>query len=122
VQANAITYVGLRGPQPGYGHGGPNVVGVIRDGRRTTLTLDDERFLSGDFEWGYRGVGPSLLAQAILNDFLGISVDLGVARNFMEDVVAHLPSEFELSGDRVAHWIDARLAWSLADPGLTPSL
>lgn len=111
-----VAYVGIRGPQPGYGHGGPRVVGVIRDGEKRTLTLTDERYLhQASFEWGYDGGGPALLAQAILNDFLGIEADLLVARVFMREVIAHLPSEFELDGHDVAHWLNARLASALRD-------
>lgn len=111
-----VAYVGLRGPQPGYGHSGPRVVGVIRNGEKRTLTLADERYLHQEsFEWGYDGGGPALLAQAILNDFLGIDVDLLVARTFMREVVARLPSEFELDGDAIAAWLSERLGAALRD-------
>ena len=77
-----VAYVGIRVPQPNFGRGGPRVVGVIRNGEKRTLTLADERYLHQEsFEWGYDGGGPALLAQAILNDYLGIEVDLLVARN-----------------------------------------
>ena len=112
----SIAYVGIRGPQPHYGHGGPRVVGVVRGGERRTLTLGDERYLRQEsFEWGYDGAGPALLAQAILNDYLGIEVDPLVARNFMRDVIANLPSEFQLDGDDVARWLNERLAGALRD-------
>jgi len=91
-------------------------VGVIRDGEKRTLMLADERYLRQEsFEWGYDGGGPALLAQAILNDYLGIEVDLLVARTFMREVVAHLPSEFELDGHEVARWLNDRLAATLRD-------
>ena len=67
------------------------------------------------FEWGYDGGGPAVLAQAILNDYLGIEVDLPVARTFMREVVAHLPSEFELDGSDVGQWLSDRLASALRD-------
>jgi hypothetical protein len=108
--------VGIRGPQPGYGHGGPRVVGVIREGEKRTLMLADERYLRQEsFEWGYDGAGPALLAQAILNDYLGIEVDVLVARLFMHEVVARLPSEFELAGPDVARWLSERLAAALRE-------
>lgn len=113
---SCVHYVGIRGPQPGHGHGGPRIVGVIRDAKKRTLTLDDERYLRQEsFEWGYDGGGPALLAQAILNDYLGIDVDLLVARTFMREVIAHLPSEFELDGRDVAQWLSERLASSLRE-------
>jgi Family of unknown function (DUF6166) len=113
---SSVAYVGIRGPQPDYGHGGPRVVGVIRSGEKRTLTLADERYLHQEsFEWGYDGGGPALLAQAILNDYLGIDVDPLVARTFMQDVIAHLPSEFELDGRDVARWLSDRLAFALRD-------
>jgi Family of unknown function (DUF6166) len=111
-----VAYVGIRGPQPGYGHGGPRIVGVIRNGQKRTLALADERYLhQQSFEWGYDGAGPALLAQAILNDFLGIEVDTLVARVFMHEVVAQLPSEFELEGYDVARWLSDRLGSALRD-------
>lgn len=114
--SSGVAYVGIRGPQPGYGHGGPRVVGVIRDGEKRTLTLADERYLRQEnFEWGYDGGGPALLAQAILNDYLGIEVDLLVARIFMREVVARLPAEFELDGRDVARWLSNRLAIALRE-------
>jgi hypothetical protein len=111
-----VAYVGIRGPQPDYGHGGPRIVGVIRNGEKRTLTLADDRYLHQEsFEWGYEGAGPALLAQAILNDYLGLEVDPLVARTFMRDVVAALPSEFELDGSDVARWLTDRLAAALGD-------
>jgi hypothetical protein len=114
--SSSVAYVGIRGPQPHYGHSGPRVVGVIRDGEKRTLTLADERYLRQEsFEWGYDGAGPALLAQAILNDFLGIEADVLVARVFMQEVVAQLPSDFELDGRDVARWLNDRLAGVLRD-------
>ena len=116
VVRGMVAYVGIRGPQPDYGHGGPRIVGVIRNGEKRTLTLADERYLHQEsFEWGYEGAGPALLAQAILNDYLGLEVDPLVARTFMRDVVAALPSEFELDGSDVARWLTDRLAAALRD-------
>ena len=102
----SCAYVGLRGTQPEHGHGGPVVVGVVRGDRRSNLVLDDDRHLDADFEWGYEGAGPRRLAQAILNDFTGRKVELPTANAFLRDVVAHLPSEFELRGEDVAAWLD----------------
>lgn len=114
--APSVAYVGIRGPHPDYGHGGPRVVGVIRGAEKRTLALADERYLHQEsFEWGYVGAGPALLAQAILNDYLGILVDTLVARRFMEDVVAGLPFDFELDGREVARWLSDRLASALRD-------
>jgi len=111
----SVTYVGLRGPQPAYRHGGPSVVGVIRNGERSTLELNDDRLIDAGFEWGYEGAGPRRLAQAIINDFLGFDVELAVASAFLRDVVARLPSEFELTGDRIASWVNDRLLLSCVD-------
>jgi hypothetical protein len=109
-----VCYIGLRGRQPDYGHGGPSVVGVHRNGQRANLVLRDDRLVEAEFEWGYDGAGPRRLSQAILNDFLGFNVDLIVASTFMRDVVAELPSEFELTGGEIAAWINDRLAWACA--------
>jgi hypothetical protein len=51
----------------------------------------------------------------MLNDYLGIEVDPLVDRTFMQDVIAHLPAEFELEGREVARWLTDRLAGSLRD-------
>ena len=111
-----VAYVGIRGPQPDYGHGGPRVVGVVRDGEKRALTLGDGRYLHQEnFEWGYDGAGPALLALAILNDYLEIEVDVLVARTFMREVVARLPSEFELDGRDVGRWLSDRLGEALRD-------
>lgn len=90
MSANVV-YIGLRGPQPEHGHGGPSVVGVHRDGVRSNLFLRNPHVVSGEFEWGYEGAGPRRLAQAILDEFLGFSVDPVVASAFLRDVVAGLP-------------------------------
>jgi hypothetical protein len=105
-----VTYTGLRARQPEYGHGGPIVVGVCREGERSNLELDDDRLVDAEFEWGYEGAGPRRLAVAILNDFLRRKVELSVSNDFLRDVVAHLPSEFELTGAEIAEWLSARSA------------
>jgi hypothetical protein len=103
-----VTYAGLRARQPEYGHGGPIVVGVCRGGESRNLELDDDRVVDADFEWGYEGAGPRRLAVAILNDFLRRPVELTVSNAFLRDVVAHLPSEFELTGAEIAEWLSVR--------------
>jgi hypothetical protein len=103
-----VTYTGLRAQQPEYGHGGPIVVGVSRGAERRNLELDDDRLTDAEFEWGYEGAGPRRLAVAILNDFLGRKVDLVLSSAFLRDVVANLPSEFELTGAEIAEWLSAR--------------
>jgi hypothetical protein len=111
-----VTYTGLRAPQPEYGHGGPLVVGVSRNGERSNLELDDDRLIDAEFEWGYEGAGPRRLAVAILNDFLGRNVELTVSNDFLRDVVAHLPNEFELTGAEIASWLSDRPAEASGDP------
>lgn len=106
---SSVAYIGLRGPQPAHGHGGPNVVGVHRDGVRSNLMLRGHRAIDAEFEWGYEGAGPRRLAHAILDDFLGFGVEPIAASAFMEDVVAKLPPEFELTGEQVASWVSDRL-------------
>lgn len=103
-----VTYTGLRAVQPEYGHGGPLVVGVSRNGERRNLKLDDDRLIDAEFEWGYEGAGPRRLAVAILNDFLGRNVELTVSNDFLRDVVAHLRNEFELTGAEIASWLSNR--------------
>jgi len=110
-----VTYTGLRAQQPDHGHGGPLVVGVSRGGERRNLELNDNRLVEAEFEWGYEGSGPRRLAQAILNDFLGYEVDMALSNAFLREVVAHLPSEFELTGAEVAGWVSAWRA-STRDP------
>jgi hypothetical protein len=109
-----VTYSGLRARQPDYGHGGPIVVGVSREGEQRNLELDDDRVIDAEFEWGYEGSGPRRLALAILNDFLRRRVDLAMSNAFMRDIVAHFPSEFELTGAEIATWL-SRHASALGD-------
>ena len=91
-------------------------MGVVRNAEKRTLALANDRYLRQEsFEWGYDGAGPALLAQAILNEFLGIEVDVLVARIFMREVVARLPSEFELDGCDIAHWLTDRLIAALRE-------
>jgi hypothetical protein len=104
-----VVYIGLRGPQPDHGHGGPNVVGVHRNGQRSNLVVRGGLTSDAEFEWGYEGAGPRRLAQAILDDFLGFDVEPIAASAFMAEVVARLPAEFELTGDRIASWVNDRL-------------
>ena len=112
-------YIGLRGPQPPFGHGGPTLVGV-REGtsHRRLEKHPDAETLPDEFEWGYDGVGPGVLAEAILADRLGFNPDLPVSMAFAREVVAQLESEFELTGNQVDAWIARRLAGSCW-PGAT---
>jgi hypothetical protein len=60
-------YIGLRGPQLPFGHGGSTVVGVREGAQHRTLRKDpDARVLVDEFDWGYVGPGPGALAEAIL--------------------------------------------------------
>ena len=88
---------------------------MIRDGQRSNLDLSDDGVIDAGFEWGYEGAGPRRLAQAVLNDFLGFDVDLIVVNAFLRDVVAQLPAEFELGGERIASWVNDRLFLSCVE-------
>jgi hypothetical protein len=102
----ALTYVGLRGQQPAFGHGGPVVVGIVAGDDTGALPTPSWLEHSGaSYEWGYEGAGPHLLASAILLDRVGRDVGYEVSRAFMRDVVARLPHEFELSCDAVDGWL-----------------
>jgi hypothetical protein len=102
-RADAV-YEGFRGPQPGYGHGGPRVVGVREgDAKRTLAPVEPYP----EFEWGYQGSGPKSLAQAILEDRLGFVPHIAACTAFTQDVIANLPSDFELPGASVDNWIAA---------------
>ncbi len=103
-------YIGLRGPQPSFGHGGPTVVGVREgDSSRTLVKHPDAHALPDEFEWGYEGVGPKVLAEAILADRLGFNPDPPVTERFAREVVTQLDSEFELAGVEVDEWIAYRI-------------
>lgn len=105
------TYIGLRGPQLPFGHGGPTVVGVREAAsQRTLLKPPEAHMLAEGFEWGYEGSGPGALAEAILADRLGFTPDPSVSMTFEHDLVSRLPSEFELSGTEVDDWVSRRLA------------
>lgn len=102
----ALTYVGLRGRQPAFGHGAPVVVGIVAGDDRCGLPTPSWLERSGaSYEWGYEGAGPHLLASAILLDHVRRDVGYEVSRAFMRDVIARLPHEFELSCDAVDAWL-----------------
>jgi len=109
AQRDAV-YIGLRGPQIPSGHGGPTVVGVREGtGSRTLAKHPDAQTLPDEFEWGYQGAGPGVLAEAILADRLGFNPDPLVSTAFAREVVALLDSEFELAGGEVDAWIARQL-------------
>ena len=110
ARADAV-YIGLRGSQLPFGHGGPTIVGV-REGsdHRTLRKHPDARTLPDEFEWGYRGAGPGVLAEAILADRLGWNPDPALTTAFAREIVAGLEREFELPGSRVDDWLSRRLA------------
>jgi len=97
------------------------VVGVCRGDERRNLEPDDDWLTEAEFEWGYEGAGPRRLAQAILNDFLGRKANVILSNLFLRDVVAHLPSEFELTGREIAAWIDERRATASGETRPDPS-
>lgn len=102
-RADAV-YEGLRGPQPGYGHGGPLVVGVREGVQKRTLAPIEPY---PEFEWGYQGAGPKSLGGAILEDRLGFAPPIAVCEAFTRDVIANLSSDFDLPSSSVDEWIVA---------------
>lgn len=116
MPAEDAIYVGLRGPQLPFGHGGATIVGV-REGasHRTLVKHPDAQTLPEEFEWGYEGAGPGVLAEAILADRLGFNPDPAVSTAFAREVVAGLDSEFELRGREVDEWISRRWAAACRD-------
>jgi hypothetical protein len=99
-----VVYEGLRGPQPGYGRGGPLVAGVREGGRWRALTPPAP---DAELEWGYDRAGLAHLAQAILRDRLGYTPPDAACRAFARDLIAKLPSDFEMPGTEVDEWVDA---------------
>jgi Family of unknown function (DUF6166) len=111
VALDDAIYIGLRGPQLPFGHGGPTVVGVRdKDGDRTLRKHPQSRVLVDEFEWGYQGAGPGALAEAILADRLGYNPEPEVSKAFAREIVSRLESEFELPGQEVDAWVARRLA------------
>jgi len=112
-------YIGLRGRQLPGGHAGPTIVGVREgSGNRTLKKHPDAHTLVDEFEWGYEGAGPKVLAEAILADRPGFNPDPPVSTAFASEVVAHLESEFELAAAAVDDWIAYRID-AACRPGLT---
>lgn len=120
AQLDAV-YIGLRGPQLPSGHGGPTVVGVREGTRSRTLTKHpDAVTLLDEFEWGYQGAGPGVLAEAILADRLGVNPDPPVSTAFAREVGALLESEFELPGSEIDDWVARRRASARGDINAGP--
>jgi len=109
VARDDASYIGLRGRQLPSGHGGPTVVGV-REGEshRTLRKHPDARTLPEEFEWGYQGAGPGVLAEAILADRLGFNPDPAVIGAFAREVISGLEHEFELPGGEIDEWVARR--------------
>jgi hypothetical protein len=103
-------YIGLRCSGSFGARGAPTVVGVREGSRSRTLEKHPEARLPDAFDWGYEGVGPKVLAQAILADRLGVSPDPPITAAFAREVVAHLDGDFELRGSHVDEWVSHRLA------------
>ncbi len=116
--ADAV-YIGLRGSRLPFGHRGRTLVGV-REGtsHRTLVKHPDAETLPNEFEWGYDGVGPGVLAEAILADRLGFNPDPPVTIRFARDVVARLDSEFELSASEIDDWVARRIDTACRPPAV----
>lgn len=105
AQDDAV-YIGLRGAQLGFARGGPTLVGVREGARHRTLRKHpDARTLPDEFEWGYQGAGPGVLAEAILAGRLGFNPDPALSAAFAQHVVARLEGEFELRARVVDDWL-----------------
>ena len=59
------------------------------------------------FAWGYGGSGPSQLALALLLEYGDKEFALSHYQTFKFDVIASLPSEFEIDETIVTNWIEA---------------
>jgi hypothetical protein len=101
VERPEAVYIGLRGPQLPFGHGGPTVVGVRDEaGDRRLRKHPDARVLVDKFEWGYQGAGPGALAEAILADRLGFNPEPEVSTAFAREVVSGLESDSSSPGTK----------------------
>ena len=110
VGRSDTVFVGLRGPQLPFGHGGPTVVGVrASDGAPTLRRHPDARVLVDDFEWGYEARARARSPRRSWPTG-GFNPEPEVSRTFARQVVSRLESEFELPGHEVDAWVARRLA------------
>jgi hypothetical protein len=79
---------------------------VTVDGKRLPERYEVKQFTTYGFEWTYDGDSPRQLALAILFDYLG---DGGrataLSKPFMQDVIANLDNDWQLTGDDVAAFL-----------------
>jgi len=76
---------------------------VTVDGRPLGEHYDVKRFTRFGFEWTYKGESPQQLALAILVDYLGDNARaIRLSAPFMQDVIANLDNDWQLTGDDVA--------------------
>ena len=61
------------------------------------------------FNWGYGGSGPSQLALALLLEITNKETALRHYQSFKWDVVAGLPKDFEISGEKIFNWLDVKI-------------
>lgn len=105
VEPLARTYVGT----PGLGGGDVFVIEqVLTTGEvLATWTLSKRAADGGEFSWGYAGLGPRHLADAILSDALGVGQPVDAVLAFKDEVIADMPGDegFGLSRVSVLSWI-----------------
>ncbi len=75
---------------------------VTVDGRALPTHDEVKSFTKYGFEWAYEGASPHQLALAILVDYLGdADKALRLSEGFMQQVVANLDNDWELTGAEI---------------------
>jgi len=105
-RAQICTYNGKRHGNKCY----VDVDGVPLDSRSEVLSVP-----FGEFEWGYKGTGPSRLAFAILAHHMGDDGRaLGFYRSFCDGVVSELPEDgWSISTEAIECYLERTIEVSM---------
>ena len=75
---------------------------VTVDGAPLPEHYEVKQFTKRGFEWTYEGTSPQQLALAILFDYTGDRARaVALSEPFMQDVVANLDNDWQLTGEQV---------------------
>lgn len=103
------TYVGRRVSMANTFRPDQTEVVVIKGGAERPLEQQREQ-QSISFEWGYRGVGPSALAAALLADHLGYLPPTQLVFRYRDDVVSRFRHDgWATTSSDIASWLATNL-------------
>ena len=83
--------------------------GVTKDGMELDpIPAQKILYCSDDFDWGYNGNGPFLLALALLLEELGEDMAKRHCFAFLDQVVSIMPHTWQLTSEQIQTWVKAQ--------------